>query len=109
MKKEVMPNDEVISTMCDMLSIASDPTRMKILFSLLHSNNEHKGEVVEKCVSEIIEDVNASQSLISHHLKLLKDFDLVSTRRDGKKIYYSLKDEHVSLLVNVALEHAEEK
>ena len=101
MNKFNMPNEETITKMCKMLSIASDQTRMKILFSLL-------GEPEEKCVSEIVVDVNASQSLISHHLKLLKNFDLVATRRDGKKIYYSLKDDHVRQLVSVALEHAEE-
>ena len=62
--------------------------------------------MIEKCVSEIVEDTNASQSLISHQLKVLKDFDLVSTRREGKKIYYSLKDGHVKQLISVVLEHA---
>lgn len=101
MKTKNMPNEEIVTKMCEMLSIASDQTRMKILFSLLD-------EPEEKCVSEIVDDVQASQSLISHHLKLLKDFELVATRRDGKKIYYSLKDDHVRQLVSVALEHAEE-
>ena len=64
--------------------------------------------MIEKCVSEIVTDTNASQSLISHQLKVLKDFDLVSTRRDGKKIYYSLKDGHVKQLISVVLEHAME-
>lgn len=119
-----MPDENVISKMRDMLSIASDMTRLKIMLSLLdeskcvcgeghrHSNCgccESKSCMIEKCVSEIMVDVNASQSLISHQLKVLKDFDLVSTRREGTKIYYSLKDGHVKQLISVVLEHALEE
>ena len=102
MKTELI-NEDIIYKMRDMLSIASDMTRLKIMFSLL---DEEKNE---KCVSEIVEDTKASQSLVSHQLKVLKDFDLVSTRRDGKKIYYSLKDDHVRQLISVAYEHATEE
>lgn len=116
--KKIYPDENVISKMTDMLSIASDTTRLKIMLSLLdesqcscgcHNNCgrcENRSCMIEKCVSEIVEDTNASQSLISHQLKVLKDFDLVSTRREGKKIYYSLKDGHVKQLISVVLEHA---
>ena len=97
-----LPNEDVLSKMRDMLAITSDMTRLRILFSLLDEDKN------EKCVSEIVEDVKASQSLISHQLKVLKDFELVSTRREGQKIYYSLKDGHVKQLLSVALEHAME-
>lgn len=102
MKERFNANEDIISKMRDMLSIASDMTRLKILLSLLDEDQK------EKCVSEIVEEVGASQSLISHQLKVLKDFDLVSTRREGKKIYYSLADDHVRQLIHVALEHAME-
>ena len=119
--KKIYPDEKVISKMTDMLSIASDTTRLKIMLSLLdeskclcecNEGHSHCGAcedhpcMIEKCVSEITTDVGASQSLISHQLKVLKDFDLVSTRRDGKKIYYSLKDGHVKQLISVVLEHA---
>lgn len=113
-------SEKVISKMTDMLSIAGDRTRLKIMLALIDEDKcecgdtkhshcgtcEHRHCMIEKCVSEIMVDVNASQSLISHQLKVLKDFDLVSTRRDGKKIYYSLKDGHVKQLISVVLEHA---
>ena len=121
MKDVFLPSEDIISKMRDMLSIASDMTRLKIMLCLLdeskcqchchHSNCgccEDRPCMIEKCVSEIVEDVKASQSLISHQLKVLKDFDLVSTRREGQKIYYSLKDGHVKQLLSVALEHAME-
>ena len=115
--KRMIPNEDVISKMRDMLAIASDMTRLKILLCLLDEskcqcNNSNCGCcesrecMIEKNVSEIVEETNASQSLISHQLKVLKDFDLVSTRREGKKIYYSLKDGHVKQLISVVLEHA---
>ena len=124
MSKNIFPNEDIISKMRDMLSIASDMTRLKIMLSLLDEDKCMCGEghkhtncgccesrpcMIEKCVSEIVADVGASQSLISHQLKVLKDFDLVTTRREGTKIYYSLKDGHVKQLISVALEHAMEE
>ena len=83
-----------------LLGIASDMTRLKILYSILSS---------EKCVSEIVEDVHASQSLVSHQLKILKDANLVSSRKEGPRVFYSLADEHVTLLLDVVYDHAQEK
>lgn len=123
MRTNELPDEEIISKMRDMLSIASDMTRLKIMLCLLdedkcecasEGNNrncgycEHRSCMIERNVSEIVEITKASQSLISHQLKVLKDFDLVSTRREGTKIYYSLKDGHVKQLLSVALDHAEE-
>lgn len=97
------PDEDILFKMRDMLSIVSDITRLKIMFTLL---DEEKSE---KCVGEIVDETGASQSLVSHQLKTLKDFDLVSVRRDGKKVYYALKDDHVRQLISVALEHAMEE
>ena len=123
MKGSELPNESIISKMRDMLAIASDMTRLKIMLCLLDENkcvcgkeNVHmncgycqkRDCMIEKCVSELVVEIGASQSLISHQLKVLKDFDLVTTRREKTKIYYSLKDGHVKQLLSVALEHAEE-
>lgn len=122
--KHLIPDEKTISKMRDMLSIASDMTRLKIMLCLLdeskcncgpehvHSNCgycETRPCMIEKNVSEIVDETGASQSLVSHQLKVLKDFDLVATRREGTKIYYFLKDGHVKQLISVALEHAMEK
>ena len=123
MKDKNMPNENIIQKMRDMLSIASDMTRLKIMLCLLDENKcecekgsrsncgccENRTCMIEKNVSEIMNEIGASQSLVSHQLKVLKDFDLVDTRREGTKIYYSLKDGHVKQLISVVLEHAEEK
>ncbi len=70
-----------IEELSSLLKIISDHNRLQILCIL--QNDEH-------CVCELMEHVKLSQSLISHHLKDLKDFDLVSDRKDGKWSYYSL-------------------
>lgn len=116
--------DEItVIKMRDMLAVTSDTTRLKIMLCLLDEDNckhdcihhshcsacESRDCMIEKCVSEIVDEVGASQSLVSHQLKVLKGFDLVDTRRDGKKIYYSLKDGHVKQLISVVLEHVLEE
>ena len=63
----------------------------------------------EKSVSEIVEEVGASQSLVSHQLSVLKNADLVSTRKDGTKVFYRLADEHVDMLLKIVYEHVSEK
>ena len=63
----------------------------------------------EACVSELAEYAGEGHSTISHRLKLLKQCRVVTKRRDGKHIYYSLSDEHIRNLVLNGLHHAEEK
>ena len=103
-----------------LFAIISDPTRLKIMRSLLDNSLctcdckscgscEHLNCMVEKSVNEIVLDTGASQSLVSHQLKVLKDADLVKGRKDGQKVFYSLNDGHVKALLNVAIEHVEEK
>ena len=100
-----IPSDELIDKMEQMLNVASDFTRLKILYTLFSNDKKF----VEKSVSEIVEEVGASQSLVSHQLKVLKDSGLVGARKDGLRVYYSLKDEHVYQLVMVVEEHVLEE
>ncbi|MCL5411212.1 MAG: metalloregulator ArsR/SmtB family transcription factor [Patescibacteria group bacterium] len=64
-----------------LLKIISEENRLKILCIL--KEGEH-------CVCEIINHLSLSQSLISHHLKDLRDSDIVSDSKKGNKVYYSL-------------------
>ncbi len=95
-----IPNEETIDRMEETLNIASDSTRLKILYTLI-------GE--EKSVSEIVDAVEASQSLVSHQLQILRKSDLVSFRKEGTSVIYSLADEHVEALLSVVYEHVKEK
>lgn len=64
-------------------SLFGDPTRLKILQILM------KKQPIK--VSDIADGVGMSVACISHHLQLLKDNKLVSTKRDGNSIYYQLQ------------------
>jgi DNA-binding transcriptional ArsR family regulator len=92
-------NDEVITKMSQLLFIAADETRLKILLSLLDK---------ELSVSEIQKKTGASQSLVSHQLQVLKKNNLVAFRKDGNFVYYSLDDSHVNALLQVAYDHVME-
>ena len=95
-----MPKDKVLEKMEELLNVASDFTRLKILYSIAKE---------EKNVSEIMEEVGASQSLISHQLKTLRKNHLVDTRKDGHKVYYRLAYEHVNKLLEVVHDHVLEE
>lgn len=75
------PKSKNIDKLLDLLKLVSDNSRLQILCIL--QNGEH-------CVCDLMEHVKLSQSLISHHLKDLKDADLVTKRIEGKWSYYSL-------------------
>ena len=91
-----MPNDEIIDRMESLLNVASDFTRLKIMYVLSGG---------EKNVTEIVSEVGASQSLVSHQLQTLRKANLVWTRRQGTSVYYSLADEHVVKLLDLVCEH----
>ena len=79
-----------------MFKIFSDSTRIRILDILI------KGEL---CVQDIANELEMTQSAISHQLRVLKQAHLVKSRRDGKTIYYSLADDHVMTIMAQGLEH----
>ena len=64
------------------LKIVSDENRLNILCILKNK---------ELCVNDIWQYLDLSQNLVSHHLKVLKDFGLVQSKKDGVKVIYSLK------------------
>ncbi len=91
-----IPEKEIMDFIGELFKGFSDPTRVHILFLLA----EH-----EQCVSEIAEQVELSQSAISHQLRILKQMQLIKFRRDGKNILYSLADDHVKTILQMGLEH----
>ncbi len=70
-----------------------DASRLKILDSLLDG---------EKNVGELVARVGLSQGRVSNHLACLKQCGFVSTRRDGKFIYYSIADAEVRRLLELS-------
>ncbi|MDR0934985.1 MAG: metalloregulator ArsR/SmtB family transcription factor [Erysipelotrichaceae bacterium] len=92
-------NEKVITEMSEILFIAADETRLRILVALLEG---------EKNVGDLEKATGASQSLVSHQLQVLKKAKLVSFRKDGNRVFYSLNDGHIHKLIKVAYEHVTE-
>ena len=97
--KAHMPPEEELLDMAELFKVFGDTTRIKILYALFES---------ELCVCDIAALLTMSQSAISHQLRVIKQAKLVTSRRDGKTIYYSLADEHVKTIIGMAKEHLEE-
>lgn len=93
---ETMPTDQYIEEMAARFKAVSEPSRVKILLAL------SEGEL---CVDHICEVVGGNQSAVSHQLKTLKDNRIVKSRREGKKILYSVADKHIMIMVEMAREH----
>ncbi len=94
--KRKLLDEEVIYEMADFFKIFGDSTRVKILYTLLEN---------ELCVGDLVEVLNMTQSAISHQLRVLRQNDLVKFRKEGKAVFYSLDDDHVSVLLKQGLCH----
>lgn len=90
-------NPKMLSETQKILSLLKNPVRLQILYILSQKSLR---------VSDIVELLDLDQSLVSHHLSDLRKYQLVSTKRDGKSIYYDLDDPHILDIVNETLEHA---
>jgi len=76
-----LPDDYTNSLIAATFKLISDPTRLKILYLLCRN---------EECVSNIAALLSMSSPAVAHHLKLLKSQGLLSSRREGKEVYYKL-------------------
>ncbi len=93
-------NEDGLFSMAELFRVFGDSTRIKILCALFEQDRN---------VTVICELVGMSQSAISHQLRLLKQADLVTSRREGKTMVYSLADDHVKTIIYMAKEHLEEE
>lgn len=97
---ESMPDEKRLAGLADFFKTLGDPGRARILFALHHS---------ELCVCDLSALLSMSQSAVSHQLRVLKSARLVKNRREGKVVYYSLLDQHVKDILDLGLEHLDEK
>jgi DNA-binding transcriptional ArsR family regulator len=93
-----MLQEWAVRCLARLFSAMADPTRLQILNILANADEITVGEITEK--------VDLSISAVSHQLGLLRDRDLVTARRSGRQVYYSLADEHVGQLLEVGIAHA---
>lgn len=94
-----MNNTDIWSDLADLFKVFGDSSRIRILYKLLED---------EYCVQDLADSLLMTQSAVSHQLKILKMSKLVKNRRDGKQIYYSLADDHVSTILSMGMEHLQE-
>ena len=92
-------NETNIYNLAELFKVFGDSTRIRILLAL------YKGEM---SVNEIANELNMTQSAISHQLKNLKISKLIKNRKAGKVVYYSLDDDHVYNIIKQGLEHINE-
>jgi DNA-binding transcriptional ArsR family regulator len=91
----LLPREEY-GALADTFQALADPSRAKIVYSLLHQ---------ELCTCDLAAIVGISESAVSQHLKVLRRLRLIKNRRDGKVVYHSLDDEHIRVLLEVCLGH----
>ncbi|MFN2225983.1 MAG: ArsR/SmtB family transcription factor [Anaerolineae bacterium] len=89
-------DDRSVAALADMFKALSDPTRLRIVSLLAET---------ELCVCDLAAVLDMEQSAVSHQLRTLRDMHLVRRRRDGRRIFYALDDDHVADLFRRGLEH----
>ena len=91
-----IPGAEVLSNLAESFKVLGETTRLKILMALSEE---------ELCVCDLSALIRVSVSAISHQLRLLRNLRFVKFRKEGKMVYYSLSDDHIKTLIEVAVTH----
>ncbi|MBL0650379.1 ArsR/SmtB family transcription factor [Aeromonas caviae] len=91
--------EEHVAELADLFRLLGDTTRMRIVLRCVK-------EPVS--VSDIAASLDISQSLVSHHLRLLKSARVVTADRQGKQVFYVASDHHILRMLSNMLEHIEE-
>ncbi len=97
--KQKMPESVALFELSDFFKLFGDSTRLGIIWALSES---------EMCVCDLCALLKMKQPAVSHQLKNLKQTRVVKSRRDGKVVYYSLDDEHISKLLKMGMDHISE-
>ena len=93
--------DETMTTgVAKIYRALSDPTRLKIAQALNIAE--------ELCVHDVATITESTVATASHHLRLLRDLGLAKFRKEGKLVFYSLDDDHVKQLIDIAFTHQRE-
>ena len=98
--RAAMPDENVTADLSDFFKVFGDSSRMRILFAL---------DRRELCVCDLSAALGMTKSAVSHQLRFLRANHLVTSRLSGKNIFYSLADEHVRDIIEIAVEHLAEE
>ncbi|MEF3309466.1 metalloregulator ArsR/SmtB family transcription factor [Paenibacillus sp. GYB004] len=99
-KVQIAIEGQNIQGMVKLFKVLADETRMKIAFSLCEED--------ELCVCDVANIIGSSMATASHHLRTLKQLGLAKYRKEGKLVFYSLEDDHVRQLVQLASTYSRE-
>jgi DNA-binding transcriptional ArsR family regulator len=95
----VLKPEGAIRRTAELFGVLSDPTRVRIILALSKA---------ELCVGDLAQVVSASDSAVSHQLRILRNLGLVEYRKEGKLALYSLSDEHLERILKESLDHVSE-
>ncbi|MDX2243281.1 MAG: metalloregulator ArsR/SmtB family transcription factor [Leptolyngbyaceae cyanobacterium bins.302] len=96
--QELISQDKA-QRMAEFFSLLGDPNRLRILSALA---------IEELCVCDLAAVVKMTESAVSHQLRTLRSMRLVGYRRQGRNVFYYLKDSHVLNLYREVAEHLDE-
>ncbi|CAN7581704.1 metalloregulator ArsR/SmtB family transcription factor [Pseudoduganella sp. LjRoot289] len=92
-------SDASVTQLADLFHLLGDPTRLRIVLACV---------AAPVAVGDIASLLNLSSSLVSHHLRLLRAARIVKSERQGKQVFYSAADAHISGVLHDMLEHIAE-
>ena len=92
-----MPESAVARRAAEALRMLGDPTRLQVLWAL------SQGETSVACLAEL---AGTSTTAVSQHLSKLRLAGLVTNRREGTFVFYTLVDKHLERLLREALAHS---
>ena len=95
-----VPNAFELEKLSELHTAMGDFTRMKILWQLMQG---------EQCVNDLAKTLSLTNSAISHQLHALRITKLVRSRKAGKRIFYSLQDEHIQWILEETYAHISER
>ncbi len=96
MVKEYVPSGEILDDLVCFFTMFSDYTRLRIISSLA---------VSEMCVSDLSTLLKLNQTTVSHQLRLLKNLNAVKTKRQGKVVFYSLRNDLIAEVLLKGVEY----
>ncbi len=94
-EKYSIPSGEDFRTAADLFKLLDDGNRLKIFWILCHG---------EECVMNLSALMDMSSPAVSHHLRQLRDAGLITSRRDGKEVYYQAANTEKTAVLHHTIE-----
>ena len=94
--RAAQPGSAELTRLSELLALMADPTRLRIVAAL---------DSAELCVCDLAATIGLTESAISHHLRPMRQLNVVRSRREGRRVFYSLDDEHVMSIYRTSREH----